>query len=173
VFAIGEMTAHPKYYSFVGLVAPADKKALYMGYAFLYGVFGALLGSNIGASLYTTLLKPVIHTPEATGRATTFWLVFVAIDILAAAGLILFARRLSENTPDTRRIARQAMYGVYLLIGALGAYFFYSAYQSAVAQQAATGQSLVFLVFSNKSAIQALIFVVLGGGGLAMNTRRN
>ena len=43
------MTAHPKYYSFVGLVAPADRKAVYMGYAFLYGVFGSLLGSNLGA----------------------------------------------------------------------------------------------------------------------------
>ena len=36
IFSIGEMTAHPKYYSFVGLVAPADRKAVYMGYAFLY-----------------------------------------------------------------------------------------------------------------------------------------
>ncbi len=40
VFSIGEMTAHPKYYSFVGQVAPADRKAVYMGYAFLYGVLG-------------------------------------------------------------------------------------------------------------------------------------
>jgi len=30
VFSIGEMTAHPKYYSFVGTVAPADRKAVYM-----------------------------------------------------------------------------------------------------------------------------------------------
>ncbi len=42
VFSIGEMTAHPKYYSFVGLVAPEDRKAVYMGYAFLYGVIGSL-----------------------------------------------------------------------------------------------------------------------------------
>ncbi|MGB5873534.1 MAG: MFS transporter, partial [Bacteroidota bacterium] len=33
VFSIGEMTAHPKYYSYIGLVAPQDKKAVYMGYA--------------------------------------------------------------------------------------------------------------------------------------------
>jgi proton-dependent oligopeptide transporter, POT family len=43
------MTAHPKYYSFVGMVAPQDRKAVYMGYAFLYGVFGSLLGSSVGA----------------------------------------------------------------------------------------------------------------------------
>ena len=29
VFSIGEMTAHPKYYSYVGLVAPPDKKAVF------------------------------------------------------------------------------------------------------------------------------------------------
>ncbi len=64
VFTLGEMTAHPKYYSFIGLVAPADRKAVYMGYAFLYGVFGWLLGSNLGSFFYERLLKPVIGTPE-------------------------------------------------------------------------------------------------------------
>jgi len=51
IFSIGEMTAHPKYYSYVGLVAPQDKKAVYMGYAFLYGVFGSLIGSSFGGAL--------------------------------------------------------------------------------------------------------------------------
>ena len=31
VFTIGEMTAHPKFISYVGLIAPEDKKALYLG----------------------------------------------------------------------------------------------------------------------------------------------
>ena len=69
VFSIGEMTAHPKYYSFVGQVAPADRKAVYMGYAFLYGVFGSLLGSSLGAFLYERMLKPALGTPEADARA--------------------------------------------------------------------------------------------------------
>ena len=47
VFSIGEMTAHPKYYSYIGLVAPAETKAVYMGYAFLYGVIGSLIGSTL------------------------------------------------------------------------------------------------------------------------------
>ena len=62
MFSIGEMTAHPKYYSFVGLVAPADRKAVYMGYAFLYGVFGSLLGSNLGAFMYARIVEPAIGT---------------------------------------------------------------------------------------------------------------
>ncbi|UCH82976.1 MAG: MFS transporter, partial [Candidatus Latescibacterota bacterium] len=48
IFSIGEMTAHPKYYSYVGKVAPKDTVAVYMGYGFLYGVIGSLFGSNFG-----------------------------------------------------------------------------------------------------------------------------
>ena len=44
IFSIGEMTAHPKFISYVGLIAPEDKKALYLGYAFLYGVLGSGIG---------------------------------------------------------------------------------------------------------------------------------
>ena len=67
VFSIGEMTAHPKYYSYVGLVAPADRKAVYMGYAFLYGVIGSLLGSNLGGVLYESMLKPLVGRGDVTG----------------------------------------------------------------------------------------------------------
>ena len=46
IFSIGEMTAHPKFISYVGLIAPEDKKALYLGYAFLYGVLGKFYWRN-------------------------------------------------------------------------------------------------------------------------------
>ena len=52
VFSLGEMTAHPKFISYLGLIAPPDKKATYMGFGFLYGVFGSFIGSNLGAFLY-------------------------------------------------------------------------------------------------------------------------
>jgi dipeptide/tripeptide permease len=172
VFSIGEMTAHPKYYSFVGLVAPPDRKAVYMGYAFLYGVFGSLLGSNLGAFLYARLLKPAVGTPDAAGSARLFWLLFAVLDIVAAAGLILFARSFGRDTPDTRRRARAIMSGIYVLIFALGCWFLYIAYEGARAQVAVSGGSLPFAVLANRTSIQALIFLLLGAGGLAVNTRR-
>ena len=52
LFSIGEMTAHPKFISYLGLIAPPDKKATYMGFGFLYGFFGSLIGSPLGAFLY-------------------------------------------------------------------------------------------------------------------------
>jgi dipeptide/tripeptide permease len=158
VFTIGEMTAHPKYYSFVGLVAPADRKAVYLGYAFLYGVFGALLGSSVGAFLYERLLKPVIGTPSADARARTFWLLFAVLDALAACGLILFARAFGADTESTRRKARWVMIVVNLAIVSLGALFLYV--------------SLVGDTVQYRMAVQAVIFLALGAGGLTMNLRR-
>ena len=152
VFSIGEMTAHPKYYSFVGLVAPSDRKAVYMGYAFLYGVFGSLLGSSIGAFLYERVMKPVVGTPDAPGTARKFWLLFAALDVVAAIGLVMFARAFGPDTPSTRRRALAVMRGVYAAILLLGLGFLYVAFSSTPIQP--------------RVAVQALIFVTLGVGGL-------
>jgi dipeptide/tripeptide permease len=62
IFSIGEMTAHPKYISYLGMIAPKDKKATYMGFSFLYGVFGSFFGGIIGALLYVKFVdNPMIE----------------------------------------------------------------------------------------------------------------
>jgi dipeptide/tripeptide permease len=157
VFSIGEMTAHPKYYSFVGLIAPADRKAVYMGYAFLYGVFGTLLGSNLGGLLYERVMKPVIGTPQADGRARLFWLLFAALDVVALLGLIAFARAFGVDTPETRRRAAVAMGAVYAVIALVGLGFLLMALAASPVQ--------------SKTVVQSLIFIALGGGGLLVNRR--
>ncbi|MCL4839008.1 MAG: hypothetical protein KJ058_13690, partial [Thermoanaerobaculia bacterium] len=157
VFSIGEMTAHPKYYSFVGLVAPQDRKAVYMGYAFLYGVFGSLLGSNLGAFLYERFLQPFAGTAGARAAATRFWLLFAVLDVVAAAGLVLFAKRFGTDTPDSRQRARRAMSVVYGLVLALGLGFLLLAF---------AGETVQY-----RTAVQAVIFLLLGGGGLWVNAR--
>jgi MFS family permease len=61
IFSIGEMTAHPKFISYLGMIAPQDKKATYMGFGFLYGVPSSLFGPIIGAWLYVLLVdNPMI-----------------------------------------------------------------------------------------------------------------
>ncbi len=155
VFSLGEMTAHPKYYSFIGQVAPADRKAVYMGYAFLYGVFGSLLGSSLGAYLYERMLKPVVASAEAPGRTRLFWLLFAVLDLVAMVGLVLFARAFTKDNAETRARARAIMRGVYALLIALGALFLYFAFASSPIQP--------------RVAVQALIFVLLGSGGLVMS----
>jgi len=157
VFSLGEMTAHPKYYSFIGLVAPPDRKALYMGYAFLYGVFGSLLGSNIGAFLYARMIEPVLHTAAVAGRARLFWLLFAALDVCAAGALLLFFRKFERDTPETRRRAAGAMRLVYGLIILLGTVFL------------AVGLGAAPLQY--RTVVQALIFIALGAGGIVVNRR--
>jgi dipeptide/tripeptide permease len=157
VFSIGEMTAHPKYYSFVGQVAPTDRKAVYMGYAFLYGVFGSLLGSSLGAFLYERMLKPSLGTPQADERARIFWLLFAVLDVIAATGLVLFARRFGRDTEETRRRARAIMRGVYLAVLLLGGVFVYVAFSSSPVQA--------------RTAVQAAIFIALGAGGLVVGRK--
>jgi dipeptide/tripeptide permease len=158
VFSIGEMTAHPKYYSFVGQVAPEDRKAVYMGYAFLYGVLGSLVGSSLGAFLYERMLEPALGTPGAGARARTFWLLFAALDAVAAASLVLFARRFGVDTAETRRGARAIMRVVYAAILAVGGAFLYIAFSSDPVQA--------------RTAVQAAIFIALGTGGLLVGRHR-
>jgi hypothetical protein len=152
------MTAHPKYYSFVGLIAPADRKAVYMGYAFLYGVFGSLLGASLGSRLYAYMLKPVIGTADAAPQARLFWLLFVAVDVVAVGSLLFFAKRLGEDNASTRRTARTLMYIVYSAIAVLGLLFFVQATTATPAEY--------------RTMVQALIFLALGAGGLLMNRGR-
>jgi POT family proton-dependent oligopeptide transporter len=169
VFSLGEMTAHPKYYSYVGLVAPQDKKAVYMGYAFLYGVFGSLLGSNLGAVLYEKILAPIAPTAEAVAAGTplspdvlvqvrNFWLIFAGLGIFCLAGMLLYDRYLSEDTPITNRKAWRIMLGIYSVIGVAGIFFLIQA---------------VFLAeqIQWKTFVQSLIMLTLGSGGILISLK--
>jgi dipeptide/tripeptide permease len=83
IFSIGEMTAHPKFISYVGLIAPEDKKALYLGYAFLYGVIGSFIGGILGANLY-------VHFVDKLNQPSTLWIVFSLIGVATIIGLVIY-----------------------------------------------------------------------------------
>ncbi len=83
VFSIGEMTAHPKFISYVGQIAPRDRVATYMGYIFLYGVIGSSIGGVLGARLY-------VHWVDQLNRPRTLWLIFASIGVVTILGLVLY-----------------------------------------------------------------------------------
>ncbi len=93
IFSIGEMTAHPKFISYVGLIAPEDKKALYLGYSFLYGVIGSGIGGILGAYLY-------VHFVDNLKNPTALWIIFAMIGVITIAGLLLFNKFLAPKTID-------------------------------------------------------------------------
>jgi len=90
IFSIGEMTAHPKFISYVGLIAPEDKKALYLGYAFLYGVLGSFIGGILGANLY-------VHFVDNLNQPSTLWIIFSMIGVVTIIGLVLYNKFLAPK----------------------------------------------------------------------------
>ena len=90
IFSLGEMTAHPKFISYVGLIAPEDKKALYLGYSFLYGVIGSGIGGILGAKLYVHFVDK-LHTPNI------LWLIFSMIGVVTIIGLLLYNKFLAPR----------------------------------------------------------------------------
>jgi dipeptide/tripeptide permease len=158
IFSIGEMTCHPKYYSYIGLVAPHDKKAVYMGYAFLYGVIGSLVGSNVGGEMYHSFLSPLVGTEGITSSLRNFWLVFAVLGVVTMFALIVYNRIFGVDTPETRRKARRVMFFIYgiLVVLAPGMVFFVWSRQGAVPP---------------KTWIQAGIMFLVGIGGLYTQIR--
>lgn len=159
VFSIGEMTAHPKYYSYIGLVAPADKKALYMGYAFLYGVIGSLIGSNLGGSMYESMLKPYAAQPESAAAYREFWLIFAVLGFLAMVGLIAYNRYCAAETPDAHRLAQRIMVALYAGVFVIGGWFFYES-------------TIVATAIDFRTMVQAVIMMGIGGCGLWISIRQ-
>ncbi|HNZ42246.1 MAG TPA: MFS transporter [Bacteroidales bacterium] len=90
IFSLGEMTAHPKFISYVGLIAPADKKALYLGYSFLYGVIGSGIGGVLGANLY-------VYYIEKLNNPSALWFTFSLIGVITIIGLLLYNRFLAPR----------------------------------------------------------------------------
>ncbi len=85
IFSVGEMTAHPKFISYVGLTAPKDRVATYMGYIFLYGVIGSSIGAILGANLY-------VHFVDELHQPKVLWLIFSGIGVLTILGLLAYDR---------------------------------------------------------------------------------
>ncbi|OJV19490.1 MAG: MFS transporter [Bacteroidetes bacterium 41-46] len=84
-FTIGEMTTHPKFISYIGLIAPPDKKALYLGYSFLYGVIGSSIGGFLGSRLY-------IKYVDEMGNPSALWMILSAIGLFSMVSLWLYNR---------------------------------------------------------------------------------
>jgi dipeptide/tripeptide permease len=153
VFSVGEMTCHPKYYSYIGLVAPQEQKAVYMGYAFLYGVVGSLVGSNVGGEMYKAFLSPRIGQTGIENVLRNFWLVFAVLGGATCVLLFVYNRFFGRDTEVTRARARSVMFGVYglLVLAAVAILYFVRANQGSV---------------PIKTWIQAGIMAVVGAAGL-------
>ena len=170
LLSIGEMVAHPQYYNYIGMIAPRDKVAVYMGYSFLYGVGGSLIGSNMGAILYEKILKPATPSPEAVtagisltpdtfNQAKLFWIIFFVIGLFCVIGMFIYNRYFAQDTPLANRRAWKIMFGIYILFVGAGLYFF------------------VYSLFLTteipwRTVVQSLIMLGVGAGGIIISLRK-
>jgi len=83
IFAIGEMMASPTSQEYVGRIAPADKKALYMGYYFVAVALGNLFGGILSGELYGKLARDM-------QRPDLMWLTFGGLMLLTAFVFMLY-----------------------------------------------------------------------------------
>ena len=83
IFSFGEMMASPTSQEYVGRIAPADKKALYMGYYFVAVALGNLFGGILSGQLYGTLARDM-------QRPDLMWLAFGGVMLFTAVVFMLY-----------------------------------------------------------------------------------
>jgi len=94
IFAIGEMMTSPTSQEYVGLIAPKDKVALYMGYYFVAVSLGNLFGGILSGQLYGKLARDA-------GRPDLMWTVFAGMMLVTAVLFVLYNRFvISGNTAE-------------------------------------------------------------------------
>lgn len=83
IFSVGEFMTHPNFISYVSKIAPEEKVALYMGYAFLPSAAGSVFGSLFGGVMWDTI---------AVGREMPklFWSIYVAIGLLTIGNFLIY-----------------------------------------------------------------------------------
>lgn len=64
IFALGEMAGSPKITEYIGRIAPADKKALYMGYSFIPVFLGNVFAGFVSGNVYQSMSDKVTITKQ-------------------------------------------------------------------------------------------------------------
>jgi len=83
IFSFGEMMASPTSQEYVGRIAPADKKALYMGYYFVAIALGNLFGGILSGEFYGKFARDM-------QRPDIMWMCFGGLMFFTAIVFIIY-----------------------------------------------------------------------------------
>lgn len=88
IYSIGEFFTHPNFISYVSKIAPHDKVAMYMGYAFLPSAAGNVFGSIFGGILFDKI---------AVGMEmpSLFWAIYVGIGLFSIVNFLIYNKWIS------------------------------------------------------------------------------
>ena len=88
--SVGELIAYPKLISYVGLLAPKDKVAIYMGFVFLPVFFSSLIFSYPNGVLWESLV-------EERSLISEYWFIITGLGLLTIALLFGYDRLLGKK----------------------------------------------------------------------------
>jgi len=143
IFTIGEMTCSPTFSAYVALIAPADKKALYMGYSNMPFAIGWFFGNLFGGFWYQAfsskydLAKRYLVDQADMARA--------AADKLSNDDALAAVAQHVTGSVEKLAEAQQALWdmyhpyvvwiylGIFGLVGTIGMIIFYFATRRAIA----------------------------------------
>jgi dipeptide/tripeptide permease len=96
VFALGESTQAPRFYDYVGSLAPKEQVGTYMGFAFLPIALGSVVAGRFGGWLVENYLRATPANPSG------MWIPVAAIGFATTAALILYDRLVAHRVPEGR-----------------------------------------------------------------------
>ena len=120
VFSVGEMLSSPKFSEFMGNFAPADKKAMYLGFSQMSLAIGWTLEGKIGPVLYDRFASKERFAREMIGQKG--W----SADAIAAIPQGEAFEKLVEMTGQTKEAVTRSLYTthnvglVWYIMGAVG-----------------------------------------------------
>lgn len=117
IFSVGEFITHPNFISYVSKIAPKDKVALYMGYAFIPSAIGNVTGSSFGGIMWDKIAV-------AREQPSLFWGIYVGIGLITIANFLIYNQwiRKKKGLVDTKVSfwnSRKTLVGVYSLVVAM------------------------------------------------------
>ncbi|MFW3146139.1 MAG: MFS transporter [Thermoplasmatota archaeon] len=90
IFSIGEFMTHPNFISYVSKIAPEDKVALYMGYAFIPSAIGNVVGSVFGGVMWDGIAVKM-------EQPSYFWGIYVAIGFITIGNFLIYNKLIAPK----------------------------------------------------------------------------
>jgi proton-dependent oligopeptide transporter, POT family len=85
LFAVGESIQAPRFYDYVGRLAPREQVGIFMGFAFLPVAIGSFIGGKLGGWL-------AFRYVEQTQDPWTMWTIVAGIGFISTALMLLYDR---------------------------------------------------------------------------------
>ena len=87
-FAVGEATQAPRFYEYVGSLAPKEQVGTYMGFAFLPVAIGSVVAGNLADFLRLSYLQ---------SNPSMMWYILALIGLTSTGGMVLYNLFLTKS----------------------------------------------------------------------------